>query len=145
MAALPQGDFGTTVFKKKGVGWPAGSDAKNALAHMKGKKVGTICNLQGIHPNINLWVAAMADSKHTFIMANTWSNTLPKVKRTRHVDRELEQIDLCIGTILAVTQWMTIIRNARLAFLWGSIYYSLWDLCLFGFIIVWLRWTICLQ
>ena len=35
----------TTVLKKKGVGWPAGSDANNVLHHMQGKDVGyqTVC------------------------------------------------------------------------------------------------------
>ncbi len=35
-----QGVFGMKVFKKKGVEWPAGSDAKNVIAHMQGKNVG---------------------------------------------------------------------------------------------------------
>ncbi len=35
-----QGFFGTTVFKKKGFDWPKGSDEKNVLLHMQGKKVG---------------------------------------------------------------------------------------------------------
>ncbi len=44
MATLPEfekkGIFGTTIFKKNDVGWPAGSDAKTILAHMQGKDVG---------------------------------------------------------------------------------------------------------
>ncbi len=31
---------GTMVFKKKGMGWPRGSDAKNVLCHMQGKDLG---------------------------------------------------------------------------------------------------------
>ncbi len=35
-----KGMFGTTVFKKKGVGWSAGSDAKTSLALMQRRNNG---------------------------------------------------------------------------------------------------------
>ena len=100
MATLPElekkGIFGTTVFKKKGVGWPRGSDAKTVLSHMQGKDVGyqTVRKASSEkYPGTNLWLAAMADSKHTSIMANTWSTTLSKAKRKRRVGGELVEID----------------------------------------------------
>ncbi len=44
MATLPKlkkkGVFGTIVFKKKGVEWLRGSDAKNVFCHMQGRDVG---------------------------------------------------------------------------------------------------------
>ncbi len=100
MATLPElekkGVFGTTVFKKKGVGWPQGSDAKQVLRHMQQKPVGyqAVRRATSIkYPNTNLWLAAMADSKHTSIMANTWSTTLQAAKRKRRVGGELIEID----------------------------------------------------
>lgn len=100
MTTLPEleknGVFGTTVFKKKGVGWPKGSDAKNIVRHMHGKDVGyqVVRKAENEkYPTTNLWIAAMADSKHTSIMANTWSTTIPKDKRKRRVGGELITID----------------------------------------------------
>jgi hypothetical protein len=100
MSTLPElekkGVYGTTVFKKKGVGWPRGSDAKNVLKHMQGKQVGYQAVRQATnekYPNTNLWLAAMADSKHTSIMANTWSTTLPKATRKRRVGGDLIEIN----------------------------------------------------
>ncbi len=88
--------FGTTVFKKKGVGWPGRSDARNAIALTQGKKV----DYQAVrkaslakYPNSNLWLAAMVDSKHMSIMANTWSRTLQKAKRKHCVGGELVEIN----------------------------------------------------
>ncbi len=82
MATLPElqrkGLFGTTVFKKKGPGWPRGSDATNVVRHMQGKAVGYQTARKASnpkYPNCPLWLAAMADSKHTFIMVNTWATT----------------------------------------------------------------------
>ncbi len=102
MATLPElekkGVFGTTVFKKKGVGWPRGSDAKNVFRHMQGRDVGYQVVRKASnpkYPDTNLWLAAMADSKHTSIMANTWSTTLPKAKRKRRVGGNLVEIDYC--------------------------------------------------
>ncbi len=86
----------TTVLKKKGVGWPAGRDANNVLRHMQGKDVGYQTVRKASNPNYpdtNLWLVAMADSKHTSIMCNTWSITLPKDKRKRRVGGELIEID----------------------------------------------------
>ncbi len=45
------------------------------------------------YPSTNLWLASMTDSKHTLIMANTWSTTLPKAKRKRRVGPNLVKID----------------------------------------------------
>ncbi len=83
MATLPElekkGVFGTTVFKKKWVGWPCDADAKRVLHHMQQKPVGykVVCRATSLkYPNTNLWLAAMVDSKHTSIMTSTWSTTL---------------------------------------------------------------------
>ncbi len=91
--------FGTTVFKKKGVGWPAGSDAKTVLDHMQGKDVGykTVWKASSEkYPGTNLCLATLADREHTSIMANTWSTTLPKTKRKCRVGGELVEIDIIL-------------------------------------------------
>ncbi len=100
MATLPglekNGVFGTTVFKNKGVNWPRISDAKNVFCHMQGRDVGyqVVCKASNPkYPDTNLWLAAMANSKHTSIMANKWSTTLPKAKRKRQVGGNLVEID----------------------------------------------------
>ncbi len=86
----------TIMLKRKGVSWPAGSHANNITCHMQGKDVGYQTAHKASNPNYpdkNLWIVAMADSKHTSIMCNTWSTTLLKGKRTRQVGRELIKID----------------------------------------------------
>mmetsp|Transcript_21172 Transcript_21172/g.44313 ORF Transcript_21172/g.44313 Transcript_21172/m.44313 type:complete len:323 (-) Transcript_21172:81-1049(-) len=100
MSTLPElkkkGIYGTTVLKQKGVGWPKGSDSKNILRHMQGKEVGYQAVCKGSnpdYPDTRLWVASMADSKHTSTMVNTWSTTLPKAKRKRRVGGRLVEIN----------------------------------------------------
>ncbi len=100
MSTLPELEkkavYGTTVFKQKGNHWPKGSNAKNVLRHMQGKQVGYQAVRQGSNPDYpqtNLWLASMADSKHTSVMANMWLTTLPKAKCKRRVGGNLIEID----------------------------------------------------
>ncbi len=84
-----------TMLKKKGAGWPAGSDVSNVIRYMQEKEaryqvVQKATNEN--YPDTNLWLVAMEDSKHTSIMCNTWSTTLPKDKRRRGVGGELIEI-----------------------------------------------------
>ncbi len=82
--------------RNKRVGGPRGSDAKQVLHLMQQKPVGykAVCRATSPkYPNINLWLAAMANLKYTSIMANTWSTTLQAAKRNCHVGVELIEID----------------------------------------------------
>ena len=87
-----KGLYGTCVIKKKAA-WPAGTEGNVLLAEMAGKDVGTVRVWTGEKDGTRVWIAAMADSKHTSIMANTWATTLEKgQKRKRRVGGELVEI-----------------------------------------------------
>ena len=63
------------------------------LDEMAGKDVGTIRVREGTKDGSKVWIAAMADSKHTAIMGNTWSTTFEKGrKRKRRVGGDLVEI-----------------------------------------------------
>ncbi len=69
---------------------------KNVLRHMQGKQVGYQAVRQGTNPDYpttNLWIASIANLKHTSVMANTWSTTPSKAKRKQHVGGNLIKID----------------------------------------------------
>ncbi len=100
MSTLPElekkGVFGMTVFKQKRVRWPKGSDAWNVLRHMQGKEVGYQAVCQGMNPDYpgtKLWIASMADSKHTLIMTNTRSTMLPNAKFKHRIGGRLIELD----------------------------------------------------
>ena len=91
-ALKSKGLFGTCVIKKRAY-WPAGTEGEVLLEEMAGKDVGTIRVRRGTKDTCAVWIAAMADSKHTGIMANTWGTTHEKGrKRKRRVGRELVEI-----------------------------------------------------
>lgn len=73
-ALLDKGLFGTCVIKKKRF-WPRGIRGEDILTHMHGRDVGTLQVQTGDFQGAAMWVGALADSKHTSIMANTWATT----------------------------------------------------------------------
>ncbi len=83
-------------FQEKGC-WLA---SRIRCKHCSCPHAGKGCGVQTVHnasskkyPGTNLWLAAMVDSKHTSIMAITWSTTLPKAKRKCCIGGELVEID----------------------------------------------------
>lgn len=91
-ALRAKGLHGTCVIKKRKY-WPAGTEGDVLLQEMAGKDVGTIRVRRGTKGNDAVWIAAMANSKHTAIMGNTWATTHEKGrKRKRRVGGELIEI-----------------------------------------------------
>ena len=90
-----KGLYSTCVIKKHAY-WPAGTEGNKLLEEMSGREVGSIRIREGVKDGCRVWIAAMADSKHTAIMANTWSTTLEKGdKRKRRVGGNL--VDISYG------------------------------------------------
>ena len=90
-----KGLYGTMVIKKRKY-WPVGTEGDVLLERMSGKEVGSMCVREGTKDGTKVWIAAMADSKHTSIMGNTWSTTIEKGrKRKRRVGGEM--IELSYG------------------------------------------------
>jgi hypothetical protein len=75
-ALKSKGLYTTAVIKKKRY-WPAGVPGDNIRTHMYGKDVGKQQVLEGKQgtPYEGLWLGAMADSKHTSLMCNSWATT----------------------------------------------------------------------
>ncbi len=100
MATLPelykQGLFGTAVFKRMGPRQPKGSDASDIIWYIQGKEVGYQTAMNGSNSKCSgcdLWLAAMADSKHMSIMTNTWGTTHKHDKRRRRVGGSLVKVN----------------------------------------------------
>ena len=70
-----KGLFGTCVIKKRAY-WPSGTKGEVLLVELQGKEVATTCVRLGQKDSVQVWIGCMADSKHTAIMANTWSTTI---------------------------------------------------------------------
>ena len=88
-----KGLFSTTVVKKHRY-WPKYTKAKEAIAEMQGKEVGTIRVRRGeykLHGESHtLHLVALADSLHTSLMITNWSTTLRAgTKKKRRVGGEL--------------------------------------------------------
>ena len=90
-----RGLYSTCVIKKRKY-WPAGTKAEEIIQHMHDKDVGyhiVRCGQSKKFEGIDVWIGAMADSKHTSIMANTWSTTLQHgPMKKRRVGHDLIEI-----------------------------------------------------
>ena len=96
LQALKEKGLYSTCVIKKHAHWPAGTEGSLLLQEMAGREVGSIRICEGEKDGCRVWIAAMADSKHTAIMANTWSTTLEKgKKRKRRVGHGL--VDISYG------------------------------------------------
>ena len=94
---LARGLYSTAVIKKRSH-WPKGVPGQAILDHVHGRDVGDLQALVGEGDNDGVWIGAMADSKHTSIMANSWgtTNRTGPTKRRRVGGERVEfQYDEC--------------------------------------------------
>ena len=92
---LQRGLHSTCVIKKRRH-WPANTNGDEVLQEMQGKEVGAVRVRKGRKGNLSFYLSAMADSKHTSILLNTWSTTarMGPIKK-RRVGGELKTFQYC--------------------------------------------------
>jgi hypothetical protein len=99
LAALPElrkrGLHGTIVMKKKKY-WPKGLPGDQILEALRMQEIGTTQVLVGKFKGEKIWVGCQVDSKHTTLIANTWSTTeRTGSKKKRKVGGRLVEFNYC--------------------------------------------------
>jgi hypothetical protein len=99
LAALPElrkrGLHGTMVMKKKKY-WPKGLPGDKILEALRMEEVGTTQVLAGKFKGEKIWIGCQVDSKHTTLIANTWSTTeRTGNKKKRKVGGRLVEFNYC--------------------------------------------------
>jgi hypothetical protein len=99
LAALPElrkrGLHCTIVMKKKKY-WPKGLPGDKILDALRMEEVGTTQVLAGKFKGEKIWIGCQVDSKHTTLIANTWSTTeRTGNKKKRKVGGRLVEFNYC--------------------------------------------------